>query len=299
VLLAALLPAVAWASDARETARKLAEQAAKLYDAGDFTQALELFEKADATYPAPQYRVYVARTYAKLGKLRRSIAKFDEAMQMPLPPSPPPGFVEAHNAATEERAETAKRLPILRLDVTGAPAAQVTLTVDGEPVPSLKWARVELDPGRHQIAAAAPGTRGSAQSVELREGVSSSVLVTLQPLAIAPPPARPWRALAIAGGALTGAGLIVAIATGAVLAEKHSAILNDCPNNVCTPTGSALINSVPPIDHVNLAGWIVTAVGGVATAVFLGLDLSGPKPTTAIVPAALPGGGGLWITGRF
>ena len=309
-LLAALLPTLAWAqappgttaqiaaAGARETARGLAGEAVKLYDTGDFALALELFEKADALYPAPQYRVYVARICTKLGKLRRSIAKYDEAMQMPRPPGAPPSFVEAQQTAAEERAETERRLPILRIDVAGARAEDVTLTVDGEPVPPPKWARLALDPGRHAIAATAPRTRGSSQTVELREGATSSVLVTLQPLA-EPVRPRPFRPLAIAAGTVGGAGLIVAIATGAVLAEKRGAILHDCPNDLCTPAGRALINSVSPIEHVNLGGWIVAATGGAAAAVFLYLDLRRPSPATAIVPAAFPGGGGVWVTTRF
>jgi hypothetical protein len=283
------------AGGARETARGLTAQAVKLYDAGEFALALELFEKADTLYPTPQYRVYAARAYAKLGKLRRAVAKYDEATQVPLPPDAPPSFVEAQKTAADERAETAKRIPILRIDVTGAPAADVTLTVDGEPVSPAGRLRLELDPGRHRIAATAPQTHGSSQTVDLREGASSSVLVTLKPVA----PARHWRILAITTGAVGGAGLIAAIASGVVLAEKRSAILDDCPNNLCTPTGRALINSVAPIEHVNLAGWILAAAGGAAAGTFLYLDLRASKPATAIVPAPLPGGVGVWVTRRF
>jgi hypothetical protein len=306
VLLSALLPTVAWAeeppsptaqvtADAREAARALTAQAVKLYDAGKFALALELFEKADTLYPTPQYRVYAARAYAKLGKLRKAVARYDEAMRMSLPPDAPPSFAETQKTAADERAEIAKRLAILRIDVTGAKAADVTLTVDGEPVSPAGWQRIELDPGIHQIAATAPRTRGRSQTVELQEGASSSVLVALEPVA----PDRRWRLLAITSGAVGGAGLITAIATGAVLAEKRSAILDECPNNLCSPAGRALINSVAPIEHVNLAGFIVAAAGGAAAATFLYFDLRGSKPATAIVPAPLPGGGGAWITRRF
>jgi hypothetical protein len=286
------------AAGVRETARGLAAEAVKLYDTGDFALALELFEKADALYPAPQYRVYVARTCTKLGKLRRALARYDEAMQMPRPPGAPPSFVAAQQTAAEERSQTAGRLPILRIDVTGARAEDVMLTVDGEPVPAPKWARLELDPGPHSITATAPRTRGSSQTVELREGATSSVLVTLLPLEDAARP-RPFRPLAIATGTVAGAGLVVAIATGAVLAEKRSAILRECPNNLCTPAGRALINGVPPIEHVNLGGWILAAAGAAAAAAFLYLDLRKPSRAAAIVPTALPGGAGVWVTARF
>lgn len=290
------------AAEAHEAARKLSAQAVKLYDLGEFALSLELFEKADALYPSPSYRVYMARAYAKLGKVRKSVATYDEAIHMTRPPSAPAGFVEAQQAAAEERAETAKRLAVLRIDVTGARAEDVTLTVDGETVSAASRLRVELDPGRHQIAATSPQTAARSQSVELKEGASSTVSLALEPRDGSVPPFRP---LAITAAALSGAGLVVAVASGVVLAEKHNAILQECPNRVCSPAGRALIQSVSPINDVNLAGIVVAAASGTAAAVFLTLHLRGPKSatatatTTAIVPAPLPGGGGLWVTRSF
>lgn len=306
LLLAAVLPVEASAeaapattpqsAEAYETARKLSTDAVKLYDLGKFELALDLFEKADALYAAPSYRVYVARAYAKLGKLRRSIAKYDEAIQMARPPGAPPSFLEAQQTAAEERAETVKRVPSLRIEVTGAPAEDVTLTVDGEPVTAPDWPHVELDPGRHQIAATSPPNLAGSQSVELGESMSTTVQLALLPPAAPSPPFRP---LAITAGALGGAGLIVAVVSGAVLAGKHSAIEQECPNQLCSPAGRALINSVPPINAVNLGGWIAAAAGGTAAAVLLALHIRGSKPATAIAPAPLAAGGGLWISGTF
>src|SRR5260221_7739043 len=76
-------------------ARVLAAEAMKLYDAGQYVRSTELFEKADAQYPSPTYRVYAARAYARGGKLRRAIARYTEATQMSPPPGAPPSFVEA------------------------------------------------------------------------------------------------------------------------------------------------------------------------------------------------------------
>jgi hypothetical protein len=123
------------------------------------------------------------------------------------------------------------------------------------------------------------------------------VTVTLEPLQVAS--SGYWRPLAITAGVVGGAGLVIAIATGAVLADKHGAILRDCPNKLCTPAGRALINSAAPIGDVNLGAWILTVTGAAASAVFFYLDLRGQKPDTTVVPAALPGGGGLWVTRRF
>ncbi len=312
VLLAALSPVVAWAqaapsgaaqvaTDEHEAARGLTAQAVRLYDAGELTEALALFEKADALYPTPQYRVYIARTYARLGKVRRAVATYGEAVRMALPPGAPPSFAEAQKTAAEESAEAAKHLSILRVDVAGAPAADVTLTVDGEPIGSAGALRLELDPGRHRIAATAPRTASGLQIVELKEGASSSVVVTLTPLPAprsAPQP-RPFRTLAIASGALGVAGLVVAIASGAVLTSKHGSIVSECPNRSCTPAGRALIDGAAPIDHVNLAGWITAAAGGAAAGVFVLLDRRAQKAATSVAPAVLPGGAGVSLTRSF
>ena len=51
---------------------------------------------------------------------------------------------------------------------------------------------------------------------------------------------------------------------------------------------------------VALAQKEATGVGGAATAVFAYLDArKGPTPTTAIVPAPLAHGGGVWLTRSF
>src|SRR5689334_3982251 len=68
-------------------ARADAAQAMRFYDAGQYGRAIELFEKADAEYPSPTYRVYAARAYARWGKLRRAMVRYTEAVQM----SPPTG----------------------------------------------------------------------------------------------------------------------------------------------------------------------------------------------------------------
>jgi hypothetical protein len=68
---------------------------------------------------------------------------------------------------------------------------------------------------------------------------------------------------------------------------------------VCTPAGRSLIESVGPIDQVNLAGWITTAVGAAATGVFVVLDQRAQAPTTAVAPALLPGGLGVSVTRGF
>jgi hypothetical protein len=68
---------------------------------------------------------------------------------------------------------------------------------------------------------------------------------------------------------------------------------------LCTPAGRALINGVGPIDAANTAGWVLGLTGVAAGAVLLFLGRDGRPPGASIAPIALPGGGGLRVTGRF
>jgi hypothetical protein len=304
LLLVVLAPAGARAEgagdEARDAARALAAQALKAYEAGDSAAALELFEKADARYPAPQYRIYVARANAKLGKLRKAVAAYDAAVSMPLPAGAPASFAEAQKTASEERAELEKRLATLHVDVKGATPGGATVAIDGEPASADGREVRGLDPGPHRVVVTAGGAE-HAISVDLREGAASTVGVSFSGAALEarPSTSRPFRTAAIASGAIGGAGLVLAIATGAVLVDRHATIGRECPNQACSPAGRALIDGNGPIDAANLAGWIVTAAGAAATAAFLIVDHTQAAPTTALVPAVLPGGAGAWLTRRF
>jgi hypothetical protein len=268
----------------------------RFYDAGQYGRAIELFEKADAEYPSPTYRVYAARAYAKWGKLRRAATRYTDAIQM----SPPAGatmFVEAQKTAADERAELEPRLAVLRIEVTGAPPETVTLTVDGERIPPGDRGAVRLDPGPHQIEAVA-ATTSASRAVVLEERSRDRVTLELRP-----PAFGRFTVPIVTAFAVGAAGLLVAIVTGGVLSAKHGAIDASCPGKVCTLAGRELINSVPPLNDANSAGWgiglIGAGLGAVGAILVVAIDRRRPAREAALVPVALPGGGGLWATGRF
>jgi hypothetical protein len=281
-------------SAARDTARTLAAEALKLYEAGQYAASIELFEKADAQYPAPQYRVYAARAYAKSGKLRRAVDGYSAAVQMTAPPGAPASFRDAQKTAADERVEVQARLARLHVQVRGAPLQGVTLTLDDQPVPPASWHGIEHEPGLHQLAAGATGYVGVSQTVKLAEGAVEDAVLVLLPA----PHGRPIAQLELAAGGVGSAGFVVAVVTGAVLAVKHGEIEKDCPNKLCTPAGRALIDTTGPINAVNVVGWTLGLAGLAGVVALVVVDRGGQKQT-AIVPSALPGGGGLWITGRF
>jgi hypothetical protein len=280
----------------RDVARGLAAQALKLYESGEYAPSIELFEQADAQYPAPQYRVYAARAYAKSGKLRQAAAWYARAVEMTPPPGSPPSFREAQKTAVDELALVRGRIAVLRLDVTGAPPANVAVTVDGEPVAPASFDRVAVDPGRHQVTATAAGYTGVSRTVEVGEGGVQPVPLALLPAV--PVQTTDLRTVTYVAAGVAGVGFIVAVATGGVLASKHSAILAACPNMICTPAGRALINSTGPIDAANVVGWVIGLAGAAGAVATVVIDRTG-KRETAVLPVVLPGGGGIWITRSF
>jgi hypothetical protein len=281
----------------RDVARGLAAEALKLYELGQYAAASELFERADTQYPAPQYRVYTARAYAKSGKLRQAAVWYARAVDMTPPPGSPPSFRDAQKTAVDELAVVRGRVAVIHLDVRGAPAPDVAVTVDGEPVAPADWTSLPVDPGRHRVTATAAGFTGVSREVDIGEGAMQAV-----PLALTPVPkstATPdLRTVMYFAAGVGGAGFFVAVVTGGVLAAKHSAIQDACPNMICTPAGRALINSTGPIDAANVAGWVVGMAGLAGVVALFVVERTG-KTQTAVLPVVLPGGGGISITGGF
>jgi hypothetical protein len=290
---------------ARDAARAYAAEGLKLYQSGQYASALEQLEKADAQYPAPQYRVYAARACAKRGLLSTAATWYTRAIRMELPPSAPASFRDAQTAAAAELAALRPRIPALRIVVTSASAEGVGVVVDGVPVPSADWSRVEVDPGRHRVAATAPGLAGGPTSVDVAEGALETVGLTLLPVGPAAPVERPsgGNGMLTAGfvvGGIGVAGLVVAGVTGGIWLSRSAAIDDACPLqgavHVCSPHGRDLINGIGPLGAGNAAAWaigITGVAGGVA------LTIVGRRAQASVSPSAFPGGGGLQLAGRF
>lgn len=169
-----------------EVVRVLGTRAIAVYDRGDFAGALELFTAAYRLYPTPQYRIWMARSADRLGKLRRAAELLDEAARMPKPARPPPHFDEARKLAGEELAKLRARIPALQVDVEGP--ADARIEIDDAEVPAGARGRVEVDPGAHVVVAVAPGYERWSQTFTPKEGETLPVAVHLVRVAVAPPP---------------------------------------------------------------------------------------------------------------
>ncbi len=171
-----------------EAARALAREGLAFYEAGQPREAIDRFQKADALFPAQQYRVYIGRAYVKLGRVATAARFYEKATAMPMPANAPKAATEAQQIAVAELEDIRRRVPSLQVFVTGPPREAIQMTLDGATVSPTYLRNVELDPGPHVLEASAPGFEPQTQTVELREGGVQRVGMVLKWIA---PPAPP------------------------------------------------------------------------------------------------------------
>lgn len=205
----ALVPLCAWAqatapgttpaphdsATARDKARPVAAKALTDYDEGRYTDALAGFQQADSIYPAPQYRAYIARSYAKLGQLVAAARTYNSVLSMPAPSDAAPAFQVAQMTAQAELADLQKRLPTLSVVVGGPSPSDAHATLDGQPLDLSGTAPIPVDPGTHTVNVQANGFEPVNQTVYLSEGHTASLNLVLS--RSLPPPLSGARAPAV------------------------------------------------------------------------------------------------------
>lgn len=319
---AAAQPAGPAPSAALDKARVFAREAMTLYEAGRYPAAAAAFEKADAAYAAPQYRLYLARSLAKLDKLVGAAQAYDRAIKMPVPAGAAASYVDAQKTAAQELQAIQAQIPVLHVVAARLPSG-VRLTLDEVDLPRSYWERIEVDPGRHTLVLSAEGHETVTRKIELARGGVEKVDVTMKPLVLATPqewlrpvarPAPPAagrspnRGVIIAGSALTGGALVagaVLVGVSASRAGQTESLRGEavaetpsgCP---ASPTGKcaelkSTLESRALLMNAGISSFIGAGVAGTATLIY-GLA-AGRQARTSI--RVLPGIGGVWVQGAF
>ncbi len=197
VLAALAFPGVAraqTASDAdRAAARQLFVDGVKLQEAGNFADALDRFERAQAVFSAPTHLLHIAECDAALGKLVESAETYRTLVRTPLPAGAPNAFVQAQQQASAELTQVEPRIPSIRLFVKPPNLQGLNIQIDGQAMSAaLVGVQRPTDPGTHVVSVSAPGYMRSEQKVILREKENKDVtanLPTAGGIMYAPPPA--------------------------------------------------------------------------------------------------------------
>lgn len=189
--------AVSWSAEAgaqvgdaeRAAARDLFKQGDELQRAGNFTDALDRFQRAQQVIQAPTNVLRIAECQAALGKLVESAESYRAVIRWPLAAAAPPAFQSAIDQARGELSQVDPRVPRLLVKVSPPGVANESLVIDGTAVSgALVGEPIPLDPGDHKVTVNAPGYASPEQTVTLRERETKTLNVELHAAAGGAPP---------------------------------------------------------------------------------------------------------------
>lgn len=292
------------ADPAPEEARELiTAPGVTAYQAGDDQKALALFEEAYRRAPLPRIALWRARALARVGRLLDAEAALTEldAMKPPaiaqaharataegLAVAPLDDQLKARDAAAEERAEVAARIPTLTALAEGVDGARVT--VNGQPVGT---PAVRHDPGRFRIEATHPDGRVEVRTILLAERDRATVRLAFATTADPVDRDATQRTVGFIAIGVGSAAAVVGTVIGAVaIAKLESA---DCPEDTCPPEQ---FEEADDYNALRLPSGISIVAGGLLAALGVGLLISADDPDVGEV-GALIGPGYLGVRGSF
>jgi hypothetical protein len=254
----------------------------------------------------------LAYVEAGLGLVASAARSFRElARRAPHDPSPARRIWA--DFAQREAEILGARVPHLEIAFSAAPPAQTTLLLDGATLPEAAWRTpLELDPGRHEVRAEAPGHAPYAEQFELAESEHKRIAVELrgQGLVEAAPnaaqaPAPAAEATASSASKRLGPLLVIGAGTAALgvglgfgykaMSERDQACGD---TQSCEPEGLAAGKRAA---HVSTA---LSVAGGAALAsglvwYFLARRKREAPAAAQLTPALTPGGAMLRAAGSF
>jgi hypothetical protein len=310
------------------TAKALFNDGLDLRDKGDVAGALQKLKAAYAMASTPITGLELGRTYVLAAKLVEAQDAFATVARLPVAHQETARSTAARATAAQLAEQLRARIPQLTVKIVGAPAAPVTVTVDGNAVPSDGLSARPVNPGTHEIVATdASGAHASAKA-DLKEGEKREVELsvgTAPPAAQASGPAAPAApgsgveagvtapetnkksgknpVLVYGGFGLAGVGLVTGAVTGLLAMGKASSVNDACHNTLnCPRSIDGDLNTGRTMGTVSTIAFAAAGVGAVVGVV--GLVLRGkkeaPPPAAAwVAPWVLPGGAGISGTASF
>jgi hypothetical protein len=160
----------------------LGMEGVKLAAGGDCVGAIPKLQAAEKLHHAPTTAEWLGECDINVGKVVVGTEILNSLVYESLPPNSPPAFAAAQRKAQEVLPGARTKIARLKIHVDGAPASKVTVTVDGERVPSvLLDSDRPTDPGQHEVKVEAPGFLTATSPVTLAVGGSGNVSLKLEP----------------------------------------------------------------------------------------------------------------------
>jgi hypothetical protein len=302
-------------AETRTAARDLAAQGAEAFERQDYATALDRFTRAFSLVKAPSISVMEARSLAKLGRMLEALDKYERTQRTPLAEDAPDAFRQAVSDAQREGRELWRRVPRLMIHarVPRGTSESLKILLDSKPVPAaLLDVQRPIDPGLHQVDAAADGYDSVSRVVTVQAGdqvtldiplnstmvnpqTVPTLVPTARPVAGDPPnrdsrsAASPWGWAAVGVGT---AGLLLSTVTGVIALEKKSTLDSLCSPG-CPPRAADDISAFRTARTLSYVGLL----GGAA---FFGAGsyvlLSGSHDGAALGASVGPMNANLWGT---
>lgn len=277
------------------------------FDAGEFADALPLFQEAYGSSRSPNARLYVARCFVELGRDVEAHAEFSGVVA-DTTAHRDPRYDKTRQAAQAELAVVALRVSKLVITLADNPPG-LSVALDGELVPiDQLGSAIVTNPGRHQLSAQATDMKDLSRSVDVAAGQSKTVMLSLSPNTPTESPASAPRASSGLGG-VRAAGLITAgvgvaalgvfAITGSMAKSKYDTVEAACGGQRCTEDKYA--SDVDRGKTLQTVANVSLILGGLAVAGGGSLFIFGPRGDGDSAAAAyvLPGGGYATYRARF
>jgi hypothetical protein len=309
-------------------ARELFNEGLALRDKGDLPGAIEKLRAAHALANAPITGYELARAYVSAGKLVEARETLLGVGRVAVTAQETARSTSARTEAAQLAEQVRAKIPSLVVKISGVPSETVAVTIDGAAVPrEALLAPRFVNPGSHELVATSTSGGKAATKVDVKEGETRTVELTLSFAGgSTPPPAAPAEGTPATGGAppqdtsastqpssparsalvfggfgLAAAGAIAGTVTGVMALSKGSSVKNACDGLVCPTSVNGDLTSGRTLATVSTISFIAAGVG--AAAGIVGLTVLHPHAENGtaawLTPWVAPGGAGMGGTLRF
>jgi hypothetical protein len=287
----------------RTAARAMGNSGVEAYQAGNYQEAVDRLEKAYGIARVPSLGLWSARALRKLGLLVEAANRYLETVGLQIPEGDYVIQKQAQTDATRELKELRPRIPVLKIEVKGAKAAEVAVSVDGAPLAASLVAEPRLvNPGEHTVVGK-HGADRTQSTVTVGEAESTTAILDFSGMRAAGVEGSTeegggsgaLRTLAFVALGVGGAGMVTGSVAGILAIDKKSTIDKSasCDDNRCSDRG--LVDSYGTLRTVSSVGLIAgTVVAGVGLTLLL-TSGSEKEPSAA----AFVGPGSFGVRGRF
>ncbi len=252
----------------KATARDLMDKGYEQLNRGELEAALTSFRGADAIMHVSSTGLAVGLALEKLGRLIEAREALLEVGRSAPVPGEAATMLQAREKAEKLQLELAERIPSLELKLTGlAPAAAVTVTVDGAVVPhgTLALPR-KVNPGKHTVRGSAAGYKPAGVDVAVAERETKKLELAFVADEAGPRTTPDGAPPAIStfmwiGGGIATAGLVAGGVTGGLALSAASDAKAGCVDNRCPPSNEADKDRSLMFAHTSTATFALAGVG--------------------------------------